>query len=83
MNKDEADKNLNKIETALAHLGRDPRRYSGFVNAPVFRGSTVLFPDAESLETRDLEFTYGRPSTPNRRWLSWKAETAPFSRRQA
>ena len=32
--------------TALTQLGRDPQRYSGFVNAPVFRGSTVLFPDA-------------------------------------
>ncbi len=69
MNKDEADKKLNRTETALAHLGRDPRRYYGFVNAPVFRGSTVLFPDAESLETRDLEFTYGRPSTPTTRLL--------------
>lgn len=55
--------------TLLTQLGRDPRRYSGFVNAPVFRGSTVLFPDAESLETRAVEYTYGRPSNPTTRAL--------------
>ncbi len=55
--------------TALTQLGRDPRRYSGFVNAPVFRGSTVLFPDAESLESRAVEYTYGRPSNPTTRAL--------------
>jgi cystathionine beta-lyase len=55
--------------TALTQLGRDPRRYHGFVNAPVFRGSTVLFPDAESLETRAVEYTYGRPSNPTTRAL--------------
>ncbi len=55
--------------TALTQLGRDPSRYFGFVNAPVFRGSTVLFPDAESLETRAVEYTYGRPSNPTTRAL--------------
>ena len=56
-------------ETALTQLGRDPHRYHGFVNAPVFRGSTVLFPDAESLESRAVEYTYGRPSNPTTRAL--------------
>ncbi len=57
------------IETELTRLGRNPRAYSGFVNTPIVRGSTVLFPDAETLETRDVEFTYGRPSNPTTRAL--------------
>ncbi|MEP7328583.1 MAG: cystathionine beta-lyase [Betaproteobacteria bacterium] len=30
--------------TAIGHLGRDPRRWMGAVNTPVFRASTILFP---------------------------------------
>ncbi len=29
----------------------------------------MLFPDAETLETRDIEYTYGRPSNPTTRSL--------------
>ena len=58
-----------ELETALTQLGRNPRSFSGFVNTPIFRGSTVLFPDAESLETRNVEYTYGRPSNPTTRAL--------------
>ena len=32
------------------HLGRDPRRYLGAVNTPVFRASTMLFPTVADLE---------------------------------
>lgn len=69
MDKNGADEGDLAAETALTRLGRDPHRYSGFVNAPVFRGSTVLFPNAESLESRNVEYTYGRPSTPTTRAL--------------
>jgi len=69
MDKDGKDESDVATATALTQLGRDPRRYSGFVNAPVFRGSTVLFPDAESLESREVEYTYGRPSNPTTRAL--------------
>ena len=69
MDKDGNDENGPAVATALTQLGRDPFRYSGFVNAPVFRGSTVLFPDAESLESREVEYTYGRPSNPTTRAL--------------
>jgi cysteine-S-conjugate beta-lyase len=62
------DDNL-KVATALTQLGRDPGRYFGFVNHPIYRGSTVLFPDAESLHSRAVEFTYGRPSNPTSRAL--------------
>jgi len=70
MVKDDSDaKAAVSTETALTQLGRSPRAYHGFVNMPVFRGSTVLFPNAESLESRDVEYTYGRPSSPTTRAL--------------
>jgi len=30
--------------TAVSHLGRDPKRWLGAVNTPVFRASTIVFP---------------------------------------
>ncbi len=69
MEKNGVDDGDLETGTALTQLGRNPRRYSGFVNAPVFRGSTVLFPDAESLEARNTEYLYGRPSNPTTRAL--------------
>jgi len=53
-----------KAETRLAHAGRDPSRHHGFVNTPIYRGSTVLFPSLASLEANAQEFTYGRLGTP-------------------
>jgi len=50
--------------TQVVHSGRDPRACHGFVNPPVYRGSTVLFPTVEKLWKRDQEYTYGRTSTP-------------------
>lgn len=56
-------------DTSLTRVGRNPAAYSGFVNTPIFKGSTVLFPDAERLELRNVEYTYGRPSNPTTRAL--------------
>ena len=53
-----------KAETRLAHAGRAPARYHGFVNTPIYRGSTVLFPTLASLEANTQDFTYGRLGTP-------------------
>jgi cystathionine beta-lyase len=50
--------------TRLAHAGREPARQHGFVNTPIYRGSTVLFPSAAALEANDQDFTYGRLGTP-------------------
>ena len=47
------DKKNMKRDTITTHAGRDPQRYAGLVNTPVFRGSTVLFPDVETYENRD------------------------------
>jgi cystathionine beta-lyase len=53
-----------KAETRLAHAGREPARHHGFVNTPIYRGSTVLFPTLASLEANAQDFTYGRLGTP-------------------
>ncbi len=55
--------------TKVVHSGRAPHENFGFVNPPVFRGSTVLFPTAEKLWKRDQPYTYGRTSTPTVRAL--------------
>jgi cystathionine beta-lyase len=52
------------INTQLAHIGNDPSDYHGFVNPPVVRASTVLFPDAKSMDTRTKKYTYGTRGTP-------------------
>ena len=58
-----------RAETRLAHAGREPRRFHGFVNTPIYRGSTILFPTVACLEANDQEFTYGRLGTPTVRAL--------------
>ncbi|WP_320201719.1 cystathionine beta-lyase [Agrobacterium sp. rho-13.3] len=52
------------INTQLTHLGNDPAGNHGFVNPPIMRGSTVLFPDAETLVTEKQKYTYGTHGTP-------------------
>jgi len=54
----------HKAETRLAHAGREPSRHHGFVNTPIYRGSTVLFPTLAGLEANAQDFTYGRLGTP-------------------
>jgi cystathionine beta-lyase len=57
-----------KQDTLLIHSGRDPQKHAGLVNTPVFRGSTVLFPNVESYEHRDPDnyktMRYGVHGTP-------------------
>jgi cystathionine beta-lyase len=53
-----------KQDTRLAHAGRDPERYQGFVNTPIYRGSTVLYPTMACLEENAQEYSYGRLGTP-------------------
>ena len=55
--------------TRLSHAGRDPSRQHGFVNTPIYRGSTILFPTVEALEANAQDFTYGRLGTPTVRAL--------------
>lgn len=50
--------------TRLAHLGNNPRDFHGFVNPPIVRGSTVLFPDYATMERRGQKYSYGTRGTP-------------------
>jgi cystathionine beta-lyase len=58
-----------KPETALVTSGRDTKAQKGFVNPPVFHGSTVLYPTAADLHAHRGEFQYGRHGTPTTRAL--------------
>lgn len=50
--------------TRLAHIGYNPRDYHGFVNPPVVHASTVLFPDAGTMDNRGQPYSYGTRATP-------------------
>lgn len=57
-----------KKDTLLTHVGREPGKYEGMVNTPVFRTSTVIFPDLQSYEARGgndyKKVRYGLYGTP-------------------
>lgn len=55
--------------TAMVTAGRDTEAQKGFVNPPVVRGSTVLYPTAADLHAHRGEFQYGRHGTPTTRAL--------------
>jgi cysteine-S-conjugate beta-lyase len=55
--------------TRLVHSGRDAEEQFGFVNPPIVRGSTVLFPDVAALMSGDARYTYGRHGSPTVRLL--------------
>jgi cystathionine beta-lyase len=51
--------------TKLVHAGRDPSEQFGYVNTPIYRGSTVLQPTLAALEARHTaRFVYGTHGTP-------------------
>jgi cystathionine beta-lyase len=57
-----------KPSTMAGHLGREPRRFLGAVNTPVFRATTMLFPTVAALERAaagEYEgISYGRHGLP-------------------
>lgn len=54
-----------RLSTEIVHRGRAPFEHHGFVNTPVYRGSTVLFPDLATLESGKQRYTYGRKGSPS------------------
>ena len=46
-------------ETRLVHIGRDTKDSKGFVNPPLYRGSTILFPTLASLSEGGYGYWYG------------------------
>lgn len=55
--------------TRLVLGGRRPADQFGFVNTPIYRGSTVLYPTYEELKTRRQPYVYGTKGTPTVRAL--------------
>lgn len=53
------------VETILTHTGRHPEQQFGFVNTPVYRGSTILFPTLDELESTKPRYDYGRTGNPS------------------
>jgi cystathionine beta-lyase len=59
-----ADDKPLKTDTIAVHAGRMSREHFGVVNTPVYRASTILYPDLATLESRKMPYTYGRRGTP-------------------
>jgi len=59
-------KNISKfsIGTQLTMLGRNPDEQSGFVNPPLYKGSTVIYKTLEDIELKRNRFHYGTCGTP-------------------
>ena len=55
--------------TIAVHAGRMSKAHFGAVNTPVYRASTILFPDVETVEHGKPEYVYGRLGTPTSRSL--------------
>ncbi len=53
-----------RSRTRLVHAGREPSEQHGFINTPIYRGSTVLYDTMERLQSRGQRFTYGTKGTP-------------------
>ncbi len=51
-------------ETLTTHGGRHPERHSGFVNTPVYRGSTIIFRTLAELDDYSAPLRYGRNDNP-------------------
>ncbi|WP_267555244.1 cystathionine beta-lyase [Rhizobium rhizogenes] len=50
--------------TQLVRAGYDPFDYHGFINPPKVHASTVLFPDAQTMERHGQKYTYATRGTP-------------------
>ena len=51
-------------KTRLVLAGRDPVDSYGFVNPPIMRGSTVIYPSTEDFLARKARYTYGTQGNP-------------------
>lgn len=57
-------------DTRLVLAGRDPSAQHGFVNTPIYRGSTVLYPTYDDIKHRRGRYNYGTSGTPTMDALS-------------
>ncbi len=58
-----------KPETLLSRAGRESAAHFGVVNTPVYRASTILYPDVATLDAHGMPFSYGRRGNPTVRSL--------------
>ena len=57
----------DKPDTIAVTAGRMSDEHFGVVNTPVYRASTILYPDLASLKANKQPYTYGRRGTPTSR----------------
>lgn len=53
-----------RLDTRLMRAGNNPHDFHGFINPPVVHASTVLFPDYETMKSRNQKYTYATRGTP-------------------
>ncbi len=58
-----------KAETTLTSAGRESKAHYGVVNTPVYRASTILYPDLATLDAHGMPFSYGRRGNPTTKSL--------------
>jgi len=54
-----------KFETRAVSKGRMSDAHFGAVNTPVYRASTILYPDMAAIKANKQPYTYGRRGTPS------------------
>ena len=59
------DKKKYKESTLITHAGQNSSEHFGFVNTPVYRGSTVLSENSKQFRERTSKYFYGSKSNPN------------------
>jgi len=64
MSKSDDSANPTGANTQLLRAGYDPFDYHGFINPPTVHASTVLFPDAQTMEQHGQKYTYATRGTP-------------------
>jgi cystathionine beta-lyase len=55
----------DKPDTLAVSQGRMSEEHFGAVNTPVYRASTILYPDLAALKANTQPYTYGRRGTPS------------------
>jgi cystathionine beta-lyase len=55
----------DKVSTKTSSLGRMSDTHFGAVNTPVYRASTILYPDLAAVKANSQPYTYGRRGTPS------------------
>jgi cysteine-S-conjugate beta-lyase len=60
-------KGKQRPETIAVSAGRMSREHFGVVNTPVYRASTILYPNLAAQKAKDVPYTYARRGTPSSR----------------